>query len=58
MNELPMQLKCKHFDVKGKLVSETSIDSPYAKIELSGKDVAKVSIEGAAEIFEIIAESE
>lgn len=58
MNELPMPLKCKQFDVKGKLVSETSIDSPYTKIELSGKDVAKVSIEGAAEIFEIIAESE
>ena len=58
MNELPMPLKCKQFDIKGKLVSETSIDSPYAKIELSGKDVAKISIEGAAEIFEIIAESE
>ena len=58
MNELPMPLKCKQFDAKGELVSETAINSPYAKIELSDKDVAKVSIEGAAEIFEIIAESE
>ena len=58
MNEPPMPLKCKQLDAKGEVVSETAVNSPYSKIELSGRDIAKIRIEGAAEIFEIISVAE
>lgn len=49
-------VKFKQFKADGTLVSETTIDSPFFKIELAD-GVAKVQIEGKAEIFEIIAEA-
>lgn len=49
-------VKFKQFKADGTLASETTIDSPFFKIELE-EGVNKVQIEGKAEIFEIIAES-
>lgn len=49
-------VKFKQFKADGTLASETTIDSPFFKIEVAD-GVAKVQIEGKAEIFEIIAES-
>lgn len=49
-------VKLKQFKADGTLASETTIDSPFFKIELAD-GVAKVRIEGTVEIFEIIAES-
>ncbi|MBS6410951.1 MAG: beta-N-acetylglucosaminidase domain-containing protein [Tannerella sp.] len=57
-NRLSTPLKCKQLDAKGNLVSETILDSPFSKIQLENKNVEKISIEGTAEIFEIIAEKE
>ncbi len=56
MGKLPAPLKFKQFDKKGSLVSETSVSSPFFKVELTNDEVSKVNIEGNAEIFEIIAE--
>lgn len=49
-------VKFKQFKADGTLVSETTIDSPFFKIEVAD-GVAEVRIEGKAEIFEIIAEA-
>lgn len=49
-------VKFKQFKADGTLASETTIDSPFFKIELAD-GVSKVQIEGKAEIFEIIAEA-
>ena len=43
------------FDKKGELVSETSISSPFFKLELTNDKVTKVTLEGKAEIFEVVA---
>lgn len=58
MNELSSPLKIKQFDKKGNLLSETTISSPYFKLELTNDKVTKVSLEGKAEIFEVIADSQ
>lgn len=49
-------VKFKQFKADGSLLSETTVNSPFFKIELVD-GVAEVRIEGKAEIFEIIAES-
>lgn len=49
-------VKFKQFKADGSLLSETTINSPFFKIELVD-GVAEIRIEGKAEIFEIIAES-
>lgn len=58
MNELSSPLKIKQFDKKGNLLSETTVSSPYFKLELTNNKVTKVSLEGKAEIFEVIADSQ
>lgn len=58
MNELSSPLKIKQFDKKGNLLSETTVSSPYFKLELTNDKVTKVSLEGKAEIFEVIADSQ
>lgn len=55
MDKLSALLKVKQFDKKGELVSETSISSPFFKLELTNDKVTKVTLEGKAEIFEVIA---
>lgn len=55
MDELSAPLKVKQFDKKGELVSETSISSPFFKLELTNDKVTKVTLEGKAEIFEVVA---
>lgn len=55
MDKLSVPLKVKQFDKKGELVSETSISSPFFKLELTNDKVTKVTLEGKAEIFEVIA---
>lgn len=55
MDKLSAPLKVKQFDKKGVLVSETSISSPFFKLELTNDKVTKVTLEGKAEIFEVIA---
>ena len=43
-------------DLRGfKVVSETMIETPFARIELANKNVAKIRLEGVAEVFEIVA---
>lgn len=53
MNEFPAPVKFRQTDAEGKLISETLLDTPFSKIELS-EGASKVSIEGTVEIFEII----
>lgn len=55
MDKLSAPLKVKQFDKKGILVSETSISSPFFKLELTNDKVTKVTLEGKAEIFEVVA---
>lgn len=55
MDKLSAPLKVKQFDKKGELVSETSISSLFFKLELTNDKVTKVTLEGKAEIFEVIA---
>lgn len=55
-NEALGPVKFKQFKADGILVSETTIDAPFFKIELSD-GVSEVQIEGTVEIFEIITES-
>lgn len=55
MDKLSAPLKVKQFDKKGELVSETSISSPFFKLELTNDKVTKVTLEGKAEIFEVVA---
>ena len=42
MNRLSAPLKCIQLDKKGKVVSETMIETPFARIELANKNVAKI----------------
>lgn len=46
-------VKLRQLDAKGKLLSETTIDTPFLQVEFV-KGAAKVQIEGGVEIFEII----
>ena len=55
MNRLSAPLKCIQLDKKGKVVSETMIETPFAKIELADKEVNQIRLEGKAEVFEIVA---
>ena len=55
MDKLSAPLKVKQFDKKGILVSETSISSPFFKLELTNDKVTKVTLKGKAEIFEVVA---
>lgn len=55
MDKLSAPLKVKQFDKKGILVSETSISSPFFKLELTNDKITKVTLEGKAEIFEVVA---
>mgnify|MGYP003264692424 FL=1 len=55
MDKLSAPLKVKQFDKKGILVSETSISSPFFKLEPTNDKVTKVTLEGKAEIFEVVA---
>lgn len=49
-------LTCKMFNAKGKQVAETTLNKPFSKIEISQKGIVRMTIEGKADIFEIIAE--
>ena len=53
-NQLPAPIKCVQLDKKGKVLSETMIETPYARIELADKNVNQIRLEGKAEIFEIV----
>lgn len=54
LNELAAPIKCVQLNKKGKVLSETVIDSPYARIEIANKNVCQVRLEGKAEVFEIM----
>ena len=54
LNELAAPIKCVQLNKKGKVLSETVIDSPYARIEIANKNVCQVRLEGKAEVFEIV----
>ena len=54
LNELAAPIKFVQLNKKGKVLSETVIDSPYARIELANKKVCQVRLEGKAEVFEIV----
>lgn len=53
-NTLSQPVRVKQFDAQGTQVAETSFNSAFAHIELADANVAKISVEGTAEIFEII----
>ncbi|CCY01920.1 putative uncharacterized protein [Prevotella sp. CAG:924] len=54
LNELAAPIKCVQLNKKGKVLFETVIDSPYARIEIANKNVCQVRLEGKAEVFEIV----
>ena len=54
MNRLSAPIKCVQVDKKGKVLSETMIETPYARIELANKNVSQIRLEGKTEIFEIV----
>lgn len=54
LNQLAAPIKCVQLNKKGKVLSETVIDSPYARIEIANKKVCQVRLEGKAEVFEIV----
>lgn len=54
LNQLAAPIKCVQLNKKGKVLSETVIDSPYARIEIANKNVCQVRLEGKAEVFEIV----
>lgn len=54
MNRLSAPIKCVQLDKKGKVLSETMIETPYARIELADQNVSQIRLEGKAEIFEIV----
>ncbi|WP_308763080.1 beta-N-acetylglucosaminidase domain-containing protein [uncultured Bacteroides sp.] len=54
MNQLSAPIKCVQLDKKSKILSETMIETPYARIELADKNVCQIRLEGKAEIFEIV----
>lgn len=53
MNRLTVPVKFSQHKADGTLVSETSLDSPFSRVELA-EGVAEVRIEGIAEIVEIL----
>ena len=54
MNKPAVPLTCRFFNSKGEMLSETTLDKPFSIIELPDKQVDKISLEGSAEIYEII----
>ena len=54
MSEPSTPLICKIFDAKGEILTEIVLSKPYSIIELPNKNVDRISIEGLAEIYEII----
>lgn len=54
MNKPARPLTCRFIDAGGKTVGETTLTKPFSTIELPNQDVEKVSLDGAAEIYEII----
>ena len=56
MNELKAPVKCRQLDKDGNVVTETSFSSPFGEVKVAGDKVVSISIEGVAEIFEVIAE--
>ena len=47
-------LSCKQYDADGGLLAETTLTTPYVRLELAD-GAARVSLEGPVEIFEIVA---
>ncbi len=54
MNTPTAPLTCKQLDKEGNLVAVSVHKSAYGKVTLANENVAKISIEGPAEIFEIV----
>ena len=53
LNSSDSPVKLRQLDAKGKLLTETVVNTPFVKVDFA-KGAAKVEIEGAVEIFEII----
>ena len=53
-NKPTIQITCRIINSKGEMLSETTLDKPFSIIELPDKQVDKISLEGSAEIYEII----
>ncbi|WP_288731882.1 beta-N-acetylglucosaminidase domain-containing protein [uncultured Phocaeicola sp.] len=54
MNKLSAPITCKQLDKDGKVVSETMLNTAFAKVEIASDKVASLSLEGTAEIFEVV----
>lgn len=53
LNSSDSPVKLRQLDAKGKILTETVVNTPFVKVDFA-KGAAKVEIEGAVEIFEII----
>lgn len=54
MNKLQSPVKVSCLGEKGEIISETTLDAPFSKVEISNEKVTKICIEGTVEVFEII----
>ena len=54
MNQPAAAIKCQQLDKDGKVLAESLLSTPYAEIQVAGKEVVKIRLEGTTEIFEII----
>ncbi len=55
MNRLKEPLECRQLDAQGNVVAETSLTAPFSRIGIAD-NATSISLEGTAEIFEIIAD--
>lgn len=47
-------LTCKQLDAKGRVVAETQLNAPYARLAIAGKKVVSLVLEGNATIYEVV----
>lgn len=58
-NKLEAPVQCRLLDEQGKVVAQQPISAPYTCIALpAGKSVARISLDGKAEIFEIVPQAD
>jgi len=56
MGNMVSPLTCKMLNAKGKTVKEFTINAPFTTVTLPKEEVCKVSLDGKADIYEIVAQ--
>lgn len=54
MNQLDTPIQCQQLTEEGQIINETTLNTPYAEIQVADTKVTKIRLKGTAEIFEII----